>query len=73
MMQRPVINIGQLIAGSFLSRMSYQKDGTFVTNVSPGSATQSWHETSLSAFIIVLSFSVQHRGRPDVLHCRQQT
>jgi hypothetical protein len=32
-MQRPIINIGQLMTGSFLSRLPYHTDGTFIGNV----------------------------------------
>jgi len=42
-MQRPLINIGQLMTGSFLSRLPYHNDGTFVQNVTSRSATQLWH------------------------------
>jgi len=51
--QRPLIDIGQLMTGSFLSRLPYHNDGTYITNVTSGSATQMWHETSLSAFLII--------------------
>ena len=71
-MQRPVINIGQLMTGSFLSRLPYHKDGTFIRNINPGSATQMWHVMLLYIFLTILSLCAQHRGRPTFLYHREQ-